>query len=140
MQITPYLFFQGQCAAAMAFYGEIFGTTPALTPFGQIPSHPGTPALRAEQQEWIIHAELRLPDGTTLMGADKPAQLGGAPQSGVSVALRFGDIDEARAVFEQLSDGGAVASPFGATFYSPGCGTTRDRYGTSWLVMTTESR
>ncbi|MDN3711157.1 hypothetical protein QWZ10_03735 [Paracoccus cavernae] len=59
---------------------------------------------------------------------------------GVSVALRFGDIDEARAVFEQLSDGGAVASPFGATFYSPGCGTTRDRYGTSWLVMTTESR
>ncbi len=140
MHVTPYLLFQGQCAEAMTFYGTIFGTTPDLTPFARIPITPGAPALRGEQRDWIVHGELALPDGSTLMAADKPAQRGGASQAGVVVALRFEQIDEARAIFERLSDGGAVAAPFGPNFFSPGCGTTRDRFGTSWIVMTTESR
>ncbi|AGT09077.1 VOC family protein [Paracoccus aminophilus] len=139
MQFTPYLSFQGQCAEAMAFYGEVFGAKPELLSFSSMPDAPDMPGLPDEQKNWIMHGEIRLPDGAALMGADMPPQYGGQKQAGVSVAVSFATAEKAQAIFDQLARGGETTMPFTATFFSPGFGMTKDRFGTSWMVMTAEA-
>lgn len=139
MQFTPYLSFQGQCADAMAFYAAIFGGTPKLMRFSDMPDQPGMPELPPEQKDWVMHADLTLPEGSSLFGADMPPQFGGQTQSGVSVTTHFPDTTKAKSVFERLSEGGTVTMPFNQTFFSPGFGMCKDRFGTSWMVMTDEA-
>ncbi len=133
MPIIPYLSFQGQCAEAFAFYGEVFGTTPQTSPYTEAPPDSGLPPLPPEQQNWLMHAQIETPDGV-LMGADMPPQFGGVPQAGVSLAVSRADEATARALFDQLAQGGAVTLPYGPTFYAKGFGMCTDRFGTSWMV------
>ncbi|WBU64070.1 VOC family protein [Paracoccus aerodenitrificans] len=136
MSFVPYLSFQGQCAEAFAFYGDVFGAKPVLSPFSDIPEGGDMPPLPEEQQGWILHAQLVTGDGAMLMGADMPPQFGGKPQAGVSVGVWKGDAGEAQALFDRLADGGEVIMPFSQTFFAEGFGMCRDRFGTSWMVST----
>lgn len=136
MSFTPYLSFQGEAADAFAFYGELFGATPALSHFSEIPPGGDMPPLPEEQQNWVMHAQLVLDDGAMLMGADMPPQMGGQKQAGVAVAIWRNDADDARSLFDKLAEGGAVTMPFSKTFFSDGFGMCQDRFGTSWMVMT----
>ena len=133
MPFIPYLSFQGQCAEAFAFYGEVFGATPQTSPFSEAPPDPGMPELPPEQQGWLMHAQIDTPDGT-LMGADMPPQFGGVPQAGVSISVSRGDEGAAQALFDRLADGGTVTMPYGPTFFAGGFGMCTDRFGTSWMV------
>ena len=108
MPFIPYLSFQGQCAEAFAFYGEVFGATPQTSPFSEAPPDTGMPELPSEQQGWLMHAQIDTPDGT-LMGADMPPQFGGVPQAGVSISVSRGDEGAAQALFDRLADGGTGA-------------------------------
>ena len=135
MHFTPYLSFAGQCAEAMRFYGEIFGATPQMLTFASVPPGGDMPPLPDEMQDWIMHADLRLPNGAQLMGADMPPQFGGKPQAGVSIAVTL-PADTAEAVFLRLAEGGTVRMPFGTAFFSTGFGMCKDRFGTSWMVIT----
>lgn len=132
MPFTPYLSFQGQAAEAFAFYGEVFGATPQLSRFSDVPPG-GGPDLPPEQKDWLMHAQIDGPDGT-LMGADMPPQFGGQPQSGVSIAVTRDDEAAARALFERLAEGGTTTMPFNETFFAKGFGMCTDRFGTSWMV------
>lgn len=133
MPFIPYLSFQGQCAEAFAFYGEVFGATPQTSPFSEAPADSGAPPLPPEQQDWLMHAQIDTPDGT-LMGADMPPQFGGVAQAGVSISVTRGDDAAAQALFERLAQGGEVAMPYGPTFFAKGFGMCTDRFGTSWMV------
>lgn len=133
MPFIPYLSFQGQCAEAFAFYGEVFGATPLTSPFSEVPAGEGMPSLPPEQQNWLMHAQIETPDGV-LMGADMPPQFGGVPQAGVSIAVSRGDEAAGRALFEQLAAGGTVTMPYSPTFFAKGFGMCVDRFGTSWMV------
>ena len=133
MPFIPYLSFQGQCAEAFAFYGEVFGATPQTSPFSEAPPDTGMPELPSEQQGWLMHAQIDTPDGT-LMGADMPPQFGGVPQAGVSISVSRGDEGAAQALFDRLAEGGTVTMPYGPTFFAGGFGMCTDRFGTSWMV------
>ena len=37
-------------------------------------------------------------------------------------------------LFDALAQGGQTVMPFAATFWSPGFGMTKDRFGTPWMV------
>ncbi|MFD1794831.1 VOC family protein [Paracoccus aurantiacus] len=136
MNFTPYLSFQGQAADAFTFYGKVFGGTPVLNRFSDIPAGGDMPPLPEEQRNWVMHAQLTLDDGAILMGADMPPQFGGQKQAGVSVAVWRADAEGAKALFEQLAEGGEVTMPFSETFFSKGFGMCRDRFGTAWMVST----
>lgn len=136
MTFTPYLSFQGECAEAFAFYGEVFGATPALNRFSEIPPGQDMPPLPEEMNGWIMHGQIVTGDGSILMGADMPSQFGGQRQAGVSVAVWRADASEAQALFERLAEGGEITMPFAETFFSTGFGMCRDRFGTAWMVMT----
>ena len=136
MSFTPYLSFQGQAADAFAFYKGIFGGILTTHGFAEMPPGGGMPDLTDDQKSWLMHAQLILPDGAILMGADMPPQFGGQPQSGVSVSVWRAGADDARALFDRLAEGGEMTMPFAETFFSKGFGMCRDRFGTSWMVAT----
>jgi PhnB protein len=130
MPTLPYIHFQGQCAEALAFYAQVFGGTGLQTM--RYADGPGAPeAWKASDR--IMHGQVTLFDGT-LMASDYPPGVEGDAQRGFSVMQSAPDAATARAVFDRLAEGGTVIDPFKPTFFSPGFGMVRDRFGTAWII------
>ena len=130
MPTMPYIHFQGQCAQALAFYAQVFGGTGLQTMrYADGPEAPE--AWKASDR--IMHGQVTLGSGT-LMASDYPPGMEGDPQRGFSVMQTAPDVATAKAAFDALADGGAVIDPFKPTFFSPGFGMVKDRFGTHWII------
>lgn len=81
----------------------------------------------------ILHGEVTIYDGR-LMASDFPPGVEGDPQAAVSVMQSAPDVTEASRVFTLLAAGGTVIAPFGPSFFSPGFGMVKDRFGTHWII------
>jgi PhnB protein len=126
----PYLYFQGHCAEALAFYAEIFGADDLqLMRYSDAPDIDDT--MRDPTR--VIHGQVSLSDGV-LMASDYPPGMAGEPQAAVSLMQVAPTVDEARRIFTALAKGGAVIQDFGSTFFSRGFGMLKDRYGTHWMI------
>ncbi|WP_404299369.1 VOC family protein [Alicycliphilus denitrificans] len=139
MQFTPYLNFDGNCAEAFAFYAKLFGGAIVhQSTFGEMPATEGMPPLPEPARNRIMHVHLQLKE-QSLMGSDAmpgaDTSCGGyqAPQ-GLWVSIQAADVAEGQRLFDALAQGGQTAMPFAATFWSPGFGMARDRFGTPWMV------
>jgi len=137
MKPEPYLFFNGTCREALETYTRIFGGTTdylmiaADMPEGEIPG-----GIPEDRRDWIMHANLRIGDGQLMMSDNIMGT--SAAMDGCSVIVELPDPDRARAAFDALAEGGEVTMPFEATFWSPGFGTLRDRFGIRWMIGTEE--
>jgi len=132
MATSAYIHFQGQCAEALAFYAEVFGGTGLQTM--RYADGPGVPEAWTSSSR-VMHGQVTLGDGT-LMASDFPPGVEGEPQAAVSVAQTMSDPGAAGAAFDRLADGGSIIERFGPTFFSPGFGMVRDRFGTAWIITT----
>jgi len=56
---------------------------------------------------------------------------------GVRLSIEVKSEAEAERAFNGLSKGGQVKMPLGKTFFSPRFGMVEDRFGLSWMVVTT---
>jgi PhnB protein len=129
--LFPYLHFQGDCARAMAHYAEVFGATDLqVLKYSDAPPAPGQPPMPASDR--VMHSQMSVM-GSTLMASDFPPGVAGEAQQAVSVMLAPATVDEGRRLFRALTDGGVVAE-FGPTFFSPGFGMGKDRFGTHWII------
>lgn len=128
---TVYLTFDGDCAEAFEFYADVLdGKIEALHRFG---ASPMAAQLPPEEHDKVMHALLRLSDGT-LMGSDAlPGQAAPLP-SGFHLSLNFDQADDARAVFDALAEDGEVTMPLQATFWAAAFGTLVDRFGVPWMI------
>ena len=130
MDMNPYLTFQGNCEEAMNFYAEVFG--------GHIETMERTKDSRMagkmgeENEEKILHARLRIGE-RRLMASDAMGMSYEQPR-GFSVQTSFEDLEKARRVFLRLAKNGETVMDFAPTFWSPGFGMCRDRYGIPWMV------
>ena len=132
MPTLPYLHFQGQCAAALAFHAQVFGGTNLQTlPYAEGPQAP--PAWKSSPR--IRHGQITIGDGT-LMASDFPPGMAGDAQKGFSVMQTAPDVASARAIFEQLADVGAVIDACKPTFFSPGFGMVQDKFAAHWINST----
>lgn len=136
MQLTTSLSFQGQCREAFSFYAEVLGGKVTAA----IPSSEGPPDMPVDKQykDWLMHCWLQIGD-QALMGADMPPEFApniNKPKNGFDVVLHSDNVDEARRIFEALSQGGHVRMPFAKTFWSPGYGNVTDRFGVPWMINT----
>ena len=130
MPTMPYLHFRGDCAEAMAFYETVFdGTKLQMMRYGE---GPGAPEAWKHSPR-VMHSQLTIGDGT-LMASDYPPGIEGDAQAGVSVMQSAPDVATARHIFDQLADGGGVIDGFRPTFFSPGFGMVKDRFGTHWII------
>jgi PhnB protein len=135
MSLTPYLFFNGQAADAMAAYARIFGGSVGMVM--TMADAPPEMDIPQDRKDWIMHGEVELPFGRIYLSDDFT---GTSPaMDGCSVMVEFDTAEQARGIFEALADGGEVRMPFEPTFWSRGFGTLSDRFGTRWMVGTSES-
>ena len=132
MSFHAYLFFSGTCKEAFTRYNEIFGGELFLMTNADAP---GGEAMPGAGPDAVIHAAITLADGGLLMASDDPTG-DGAGTKGVSVSYTAKDPDDAKRVFDALSDGGEVTGPLQETFFSPMFGTCVDRWGVAWMVNT----
>jgi PhnB protein len=131
MAFLPYLNFGGNCREAFTQYQEIFGGELTLLPLGEMP---GADPMPAEVGDRIMHAALKLPDGSLLMASDSEAGVPFGPVQGMYVNCTVPDLGEGKRVFDALAEGGTVEMAFAETFWSPGFGVCVDRHGTPWMV------
>jgi PhnB protein len=133
MSFVPYIMFRGNCAEAMAFYAEVFGTDPpTLMRYSEAPESEEMP-----RSDRVMHAELVL-GNARLMASDYPDRMPGDEQKAVSVMHGVADSEAGRRVFDRLAEGGDIIMPFGPTFWSKGFGMVRDRFGTHWMIDAAE--
>lgn len=132
MPTLPYIHFQGACAAALSFYATVFGgTNLQMMRFADAPEAPAA----WKDSPRIMHGQVTLGDGT-LMASDYPPGVTGDAQRGFSVMQSAPDVVTAQGIFDRLSAEGTVIDAFKPTFFSPGFGMVRDRFGTHWIIST----
>src|SRR5579875_2894943 len=119
MLIQSYLFFDGRCEEALAFYGKAVGAqVQNLVRFKDSPEQPGdTPAgPRPPHGDKIMHASFKI--GESLVNASD-GECGGTPDfRGFSLVINAKDDAEAKRAFDALADGGAVRMPLSKTFFA----------------------
>jgi PhnB protein len=134
MLVQPYLFFEGRCEEAIAFYQRTLGAEVAmLMRFKDSPDPPPPGMIPPGSEDKVMHASLRIGE-TTVMASD--GRCAGQPRfGGISLSLSVPDADEADRLFAALGEGGQVQMPIGKTFFSPRFGIVADRFGVSWMVV-----
>ena len=135
MHIQPYLFFDGRCDEAIAFYRQALGAEVVmLMRYGDGPEGSAQcPDGSAPPADKVMHACLQVGSAQILLSDGFSA---GKPEfKGISLSLSATDDAEARRVFDGLAEGGKVDHPLMATFFSSSFGMLTDRFGVSWMVM-----
>ena len=131
MPTLPYVHFQGTCAEALAFYAEVFGGTDLqIMRYGEAPD--GPPDWKGSTR--VINGQLRIGDGS-FMASDYPPGAEGVAQASVSVMQSVADAATGAAIFAMLAEGGVVIQPWGPSFFAPGFGMVKDRFGTHWMIV-----
>jgi PhnB protein len=133
MHIQPYLFLEGRCEEAIAFYQKAVGAeVQMLMRFKEAPqeAQQGGPPGNGDK---VMHATLKIGQSMVMMS---DGRCSGSPAfGGFSLSLALTDEAEAQRVFAALGDGGQVSVPLGKTFFSPQFGMLTDRFGVMWMVM-----
>ena len=138
MKVQPYLFFDGRCEEAIEFYKRALGADVLmLMRFNNSPEPPPPGMLPPGSENKIMHASIRIGE-TEIMASDGDSK-GNPVFKGVSLSLSVTSEAEADRLFNALAEGGQVRMPMGKTFFSPRFGMVADRFGVSWMVVTTQA-
>jgi len=134
--VNPYLTFHGQCEAAFKFYESAFGTiVPFWSRFGDMPAQEGMPPLADEYKNQIMHVSLPISAETVIMGSDSLPGMGEYKNGNdFSVAIKAESKDEAKNLFEKLSEGGKVTMELQDTFWGAYFGMWEDKFGIQWMI------
>ncbi len=131
MLVQPYLFLDGRCEEALAFYRKALGAeVEMMLRFKESPDPAMVPPDGGDK---IMHACFRIGD-TRVMASDGRC-LSQPTFQGFALSLTVNDEAEADRFFGALSDGGQVQMPLAKTFFSPRFGMVGDRFGVSWMVL-----
>lgn len=134
MQISPYLFFAGNCEQAIEFYHQAVGAHLVFRmTWGDMPDDPqqqGCDSAMSLPPEKIMHAQVRIGDSEVMM-SDSPGEVN---PSGFAISLSTVDVDEGKRWFDNLAAGGSVTMPWGETFWANGFGMLTDKFGIPWMV------
>jgi PhnB protein len=133
MQVQPYLFFNGRCEEAIAFYKKAIGAEVMMLMRNRESPEPHRPGmLPPGSDDKIMHTSLRI-GATTVMASDGRCE--GQPDfRGFALSLDAANDAEADRLFAALAEGGQVQMPLAKTFWSPRFGMVTDRFGVLWMV------
>ena len=129
---TPYLFFDGRCEEALAFYRKTLGAEVKMLMRWKDHPEPDPNMSPPNGADKVMHAQFRIGD-TTVLASDGRCQ--GQPKfQGFSLSLTVPNDGEAKRLFGALAEGGQVQMPLAKTFFSSSFGMVADRFGVSWMV------
>jgi PhnB protein len=134
MQVQPYLFFEGRCEEAIAFYGRVLGAKVEMMMRFKDSPEPSNPEMCPPgNEDKVMHASFRI--GDSLVMASDGRSSGKPSFQGFGLSVSAPTEAEAKRKFDALADGGRIEMPIGKTFFSPAFGMVFDRFGIMWMVM-----
>lgn len=138
MSVRPYIFFDGTCEEAIAFYQQAIGAQLLFKmTFGEMPNDEESPEDCASGFNWaddkIMHANVRIGDNEVMM-SDGNMCADRVKHTGYALSLATEDLAEGQRWFDNLAEGGDVTMPWGETFWAEGFGMLTDKYGIPWMV------
>ena len=133
MLIQSYLFFNGRCEEAVAFYQKALGAElEMLMRYSEAPDPPPPGMLAPDWGNKVMHCAFKVGDTSVMAsdgcGTDNPGF------KGFSLSVTVPDTATADRVFAALAEGGQVQMPLDKTFWSPRFGMLTDRFGIGWMV------
>ncbi len=134
MKLEPYVFFNGRCDEAIAFYKEALGAEVTFlmrTNESPDPIPPG--ALPAGFENKVMHATLNIGGSSVMVSDGNSTEPSGF--KGFRLSLGVGTSEEAERIFNALLPGGNVIVPLGKTFWSPAFGMLDYKFGMGWMVI-----
>lgn len=130
MGFHPYLYFDGDCAAAFEHYQEVFDGEALVMKGTDAPPDAGIPPDRVDR---VMHVSLMTADGELLMGSDSFDD-SFSPMAGSFVHYATDDLERGKAVLAGVSEGGEVLVEGRSEFWTPFWGAAVDRFGIRWQV------
>ncbi|MVN23416.1 VOC family protein [Mucilaginibacter arboris] len=136
-KVSTYLNFPRNTEEAFNFYRSVFGGEfggGGIGRFGDIPATEKMPIPEADKN-LVMHIELDLPGGHTLMGTDAPETMGFKVNFGnnVHICLDPDSKEETKRLFDTLSEGGKVTQQLQDTFWGAYYGSCIDKFGIQWM-------
>lgn len=137
-RVSTYLNFGRNTQDAFNFYKSVFGTefNGPVNRFKDIPPQDGMPPIPETVKNLVMHIELPITGGHVLMGTDAPEEMGFKMNFGnnVHINLEPDSREEAKKLFDKLSEGGTVSMPLADMFWGAYFGSLTDKYGVNWMV------
>ena len=128
MQFTPYLYFKGDCEAALEFYA-----TCGLGSIRDLRRYEGTPMEGRDGGAWgakVLHSFFEGPS-LRLYASDGPNS---EPMKGCALLIESDSVGDAERLFELLSAEGRVTVPFKKQFWGDRYGMVADPFGHHWSL------
>lgn len=136
-KVSTYLNFVRQTEEAFMFYKSVFGGKfiGPIARFGDVPPQEGMPPLADEDRNLVMHVELPILGGHSLMGTDAPESMGFKVNFGnnISINLQPDTRKETKHLFDALSEGGKVTMPLQDMFWGDYFGSCFDKFGVQWM-------
>jgi len=141
--VSTYLNYMGQSEEAFNFYASVFQVeeAPRLMRFSDMPEMPGMPEFPEEERSMIMHAELKIIDGHTLMATDMLRSMGHETRIGnnTTISLNLDSKEEADRIFAALSQDSTEFAPMTQMPFGY-WGSTLDRFGIRWMINVDPNR
>lgn len=128
MNITPTVFFQGNCKEALTFYQGILGGTLTLKTYSEAMSDKAPEGWGDK----ITYAELRS-DTFCIKGLD--SKIANAEARKIELEISGDDEAKLRGIFDALCDGGKAKSLLEEQYWGGLSGRLFDKYGLDWIVV-----
>ena len=137
-RVNTYLNFTNNTEEAFNFYKSIFGgefSGGGIARFSDIPPMEGAPEISESDKNLVMHIELPILGGHTLMGTDAPESMGFKVNMGnnVHVSLEPDSREETKNLFDALSAGGKVTMDLQDMFWGAYYGSCVDKFGVQWM-------
>jgi PhnB protein len=133
MAVDVYLNFNGNTRKAVEFYAQVFETDkPQFMTFGETPPNPKFP-LPEEAKNLIMHTRLNI-RGSNVMFSDVFPGMPFVAGNNISLSISSKNIDEIKALFNKLKEGGTVGMDLQETFWSKCYGNLKDKFGIEWQL------
>ena len=124
--------FQGNCKEAIEFYRETLGAqVKSIGYFKEAPAD--FQAQMSLPPDFVTDSEIVI-DGHSVMMTDGAESRPTAAY--FSFCLIKDTAEEVRTVFDKLAEGGKVVEQLAPVFWSSLYGTVEDKFGITWMVMT----
>lgn len=125
-QLSPYLFFKGNCREAMMFYKDALDAKLFMQIAGESPMAAQMPK---ELHNNVLHSSLER-DGFSLMAADIMDSDMPIPGNTIYLCLVCKSKEEIETLFSKLSAGGQVIHPLNEA----SLGILTDKFGFNWML------
>ncbi len=141
-KVSVYLNFASQTEDAFNFYKSVFGTEfeNEIMRYVDAPPMENMPPLSDSVKNLVMHMQLPIFDGFTLMGSDAPEEMGLNVVKGNNshIMLQLDTRDQTRSLFKALSEGGKVEMELQDMFWGDYYGNLTDKFGVQWMFICEE--